>query len=65
MSGHSESVRASVKVDTKNGIVMSNPSIGRTARFLMWCWRTVKWITDSESTRPDVKIVILMKKKKQ
>jgi hypothetical protein len=58
MSGHSESVRASVKVDTKNGIVMSNPSIGRTARFLMW-------ITDSESTRPDVKIVILMKKKKQ
>jgi len=57
-------VRASVKPDTKrSGIVMWKPSIVRSARFPMLCRSTVKWITDSESSQPGVKIVILMKRK--
>jgi len=57
-------VRASVKLGTKrSGIVMWKPSIAWTARFLMWCWSTVMWITDSESTQPGVKIVNLMNRK--
>lgn len=57
-------VRASVKLDTKrSGIVMWKPLIAWSARFLMWCWITVMWITDSESTQPGAKIVILTNRK--